>query len=203
MPEKESEFKPNLEKKEEKMITEYVYTRKVESEKDRKGMWEIYQEDLKDPSLCVQEQRCYSEKTFSEALLDEEYHKFILKEKEKVIGFGLMTDNLEKARITYMHPSRFEKMYPEYKGRIYYFTFLGIKSEHQKKARNFFKLVAPMVEFVDQKDGIAAFDFAREKNAGLPEMIMGVAKILKKGGKIKNKKIEYSTVGVQEYGAMG
>jgi hypothetical protein len=196
------EPEPTLEKRGEKMISECIYTRKVESEKDKEAIWKLYQEAFKDTTACAQEQRCYSKDTLLKALLDEEYHKFILKKGEKIIGLGLMTSNLEKARITYMNPKRLEEMYPEYKDRIYYFTFLGISVEHQKKARNFFKLVAPMVRYIDQVDGIAAFDFAREKNAELPEMIIKVAMILKKKGEIKNKKIKYSTVGVQEYGAI-
>ncbi len=175
-------------------------TLKVEEDTQRKALWRIYTQSFKDDAAYAQNQRCYNEKTFSDVFMDEDYYKILLTHNNETVGLCLLTKNLEKAKVAYVNPARLEKLYPAYKCRIFYATFIGILPFHRKR-QAFSLLVSTIIAFIDKADGICAFDFASEMNADLPNMILRAIEIMKRQRRIKRAAI-YETVGIQEYGVI-
>ena len=96
-------------------------------------LWEIYNEVMDIDT--IQDQRCYSQQTFMEALLDPDYLKVVLILGRSPAGLGLGTNNLEKARIAYINPDFLKRRYPEYarKDKIFYLTCGCFGSEAQHR----------------------------------------------------------------------
>jgi len=153
---------------------------------------------------CVQNQICFTEQTFMEALNDTEYEKFIVRHKAtgEIAAFGMLSGNLQKAAaIAYANPEKLSDAFPDRVGRIYYFPVIYVLDRY-KRASTFEALIAPMVRFVDRHRGVAAFDFSTNKNPHLPEMIMRVVRQIQGSEKTNTASGDYTEIGKQIYGAI-
>jgi len=173
--------------------------------KNKKKLWQIYLECFKNnPTACAQNQQCYNRKSFYRALKDKDYYKFILRQQKtgEIIGCGLLTDNLKKAKVAYINPEKFHGIFLESgKDKIIYFTFIGI-SPSRKQPAAFLILMSSIVKFAFNNHALAAFDFSREKNGSLQKMIAAVAQKLIKQKEISSSGVEYKVVDIQEFGVM-
>ncbi|MFA6604030.1 MAG: hypothetical protein WCT10_04315 [Patescibacteria group bacterium] len=140
-------------------------------------LWRVYLAAFQPSSeLCIQEQLCYSEESFRSALTDPDYVKFVAKEDGHAIGLHMGTNNLEKARVAYVNPRKLEAQFPEFVGRIYYFTIFAI--EPSRQGSECASLIVTNVGlFIEQHDAIVAFDYASEKNSRLPQLIIHVLEV--------------------------
>jgi hypothetical protein len=166
-------------------------------------LWGLYRATF-GPSVtqCVQEQLCYTEATFRQALGDEDIVKFVVEDGGAPIGLALATFNLEKARIAYVNPRRLELAYPDRTGRILYFTCLAIHPSHQNGSFVFTALVRELTVFTDRHRAVVAFDFSTEKNARLPLAIVRVTQQTQRAGLTQTKQAQYKRLGGPEYGVI-
>lgn len=181
-------------------LTELVSQKSLQNE-----LWELYREAFSgSKEACAQNQCCYTRGLLRKALKDGDYWKFILRTDSELAGFILITNNLEKARIAYINPERFEKMFPDFaaKSKIYYVTFFGIAPKFQQ-TEAFSILCSALLEFIFSKiGGMVAFDFSYETKAKyLPAMSKKVAEKLLADHSIPLP-INYKVVGTQEFGAL-
>jgi hypothetical protein len=145
-------------------------------------IWTQYKKSfvpLKD--ITAQDQECYTKAQFMEMLIDPDYWKFLLFEDDKLIGFGNLSSNLEKAaRQAYANPIKIQGVLSkEYaQGNIFYFNGLYIVPEYRNRREVWFQLIAPMVRFVDQNMGVAVFDYSQNANGNLGNNILFVVKLV-------------------------
>lgn len=162
-------------------------------------IWSIYQQSFYGSEMrCAQNQKCYNEQTFKDALTDPDYFKYYLEIDGCVIAYMLSTNNLEKARITYMNPERYFMLFPEYApDRINYCTSLAVLAKY-KESKVFYEIMSEFLNNIfNTLDGMLAFDFAHETMAKLPKILQ---LIWKKNKQAKN--LEYTKIGAQEFGAL-
>lgn len=97
--------------------------------------WEGYDEAHGDSAeLCIQDQRCYTPETFMQALLDPEYIKHLLFDKDgRVAGIIGGTNNLEKARVAYVNPNVLRRKHPDAcaAGTLWYMPILFVRTAYQ------------------------------------------------------------------------
>ncbi|MFA5929002.1 MAG: hypothetical protein WC838_06880 [Candidatus Margulisiibacteriota bacterium] len=140
-------------------------------------MWKLYQDSFGKLKECAQLQMCYSKAQLKEALADEQVTKFILfKERSEVVGFSLITNNLELATVAYMNPSFYEDRYPNFalKHRLYYVTTICIAPELSSSIMPIKVLLKRMIEYVTKRKAMVAFDVSENKNILLPLVIKKV-----------------------------
>ena len=136
----------------------------------RGKLWSIYSRAFtKAKNECIQDQSCYTPELFEATLRDADYVKFIVWENGEPIGLTLSTNNLEKARIAYVNPRRFERDYPDHAGRIYYFTVLAVAPEKQNCGGTSL-ILEEVAAFIERNGALIAFDCASETNGGLPAL---------------------------------
>ncbi|MEW6554241.1 MAG: hypothetical protein AB1384_08150 [Actinomycetota bacterium] len=85
-------------------------------------LWEIYDRTMDLDT--IQDQRCYDQQSFIEALIDPDYLKIVMLVDRAPVGLTLGTFNLEKARVAYINPEYLRKRYPEAvrDGKLFYLT---------------------------------------------------------------------------------
>jgi hypothetical protein len=103
-------------------LCEIYYDLRIVPEEWHFPLWDIYDEVMEIDT--IQEQRCYTQQTFIEALLDPAYLKIILLVGRVPMGLALGTNDLEKARVAYINPDYLRKRYPEAasNGKLFYLT---------------------------------------------------------------------------------
>lgn len=173
---------------------------RIEDKIQRKSLWQFYIKYFQNPAQYAEIQDVYDEESFYMALLDQDYFKFLLRYDKEYVGLCLITTNLDKAKIAYVNPQRLESLYPKYKDRIFYVTFIGVIPSYQK-TRAFYLLVSEIIKFIDKSEGICGFDFAREGDIHLSSMILRTIKIMRSRGEIKKDAV-YESIGIQEYGVV-
>lgn len=162
-------------------------------------LWQIYDKSFAGKELeCAQNQKCYDERTFKAALTDPEYIKYYLEINGRVAAYMLSTNNLEKARVTYMNPERYLIMFPRYApDRINYCTSLAVLAEY-KESKAFYEIMSEFLNHIfNTLDGMLAFDFAHETMQKLPKILELIWRKDKRAGTL-----EYTKVGAQEFGGM-
>lgn len=165
----------------------------------REQIWKIYTQSFAGKEIeCVQNQKCYDERTFTAALADPEYTKYYLTIGGRIVAYMLSTNNLQKARVTYMNPERYHALFPGYApGRIHYCTSLAVLPEY-KESKAFYEIMSCFLNHIfNTMDGMLAFDFAHETMMKLPDILQ---LIWKKNRHSKN--LGYVKVGAQEFGAL-
>lgn len=165
----------------------------------RGKLWSIYaQAFAKAKDECIQDQSCYSPELFETVLRDSDYVKFILWGEGEPIGLTLSTNNLEKARIAYVNPRRFERDFPAYVGRIYYFTVLAIAPGKQNCGG-----MAPILEevaaFIEKQGALIAFDCSSETNSDLPALFQKGLEIGQRKRGLSTTRAEPKHLGGQNY----
>ncbi|HTM69046.1 MAG TPA: GNAT family N-acetyltransferase [Candidatus Binatia bacterium] len=179
-----------------------VSTVAVEDPAVRAALWAVYVAAFGDAeTACIQEQLCYSRETFDAALLDPDYRKFVAMDGADPVGFFLCTNDLEKARVAYVNPNRLRKQFPEYEGRIWYYTAIAVRPDRQGR-RFTAPLVAAATAFMDEQDALVAFDYSLEKNPMLPEFLTrGMEAAQAKAG-LKTRTSTFVPLGGQQYGVI-
>ncbi|MEY4723226.1 MAG: hypothetical protein RLZZ324_739 [Candidatus Parcubacteria bacterium] len=174
----------------------------VTDESVRSKLWDVYCAAFgADDAVCIQEQLCYSKEEFETALLDVEYRKFIVADNGEPVGFFLCTNNLEKARVAYVNPKRLLAQFPEYAGRIYYFTAIAIRPDCQGR-RFTGPLVVASTSYMDEMNALVAFDFSPEKNGALPDfLVRGMQSVQARFG-LTTDTSTYIPMGGQQYGVI-
>ncbi|MBU0574172.1 MAG: hypothetical protein KKH83_06835 [Candidatus Margulisbacteria bacterium] len=159
---------------------------------DQELLWKIYEQTFNDIPGCAQQQMCYDERSFKCSLFDPEYIKFVIKSGNTPIGLSLATNNLAKARVSYMNPQFFENKYPIFykKQKIYYVTALCISPEHQN-LKYIKALLHAMTCFIIENDSMVSFDFSENKNSLLPKIIKMIGENL--GIPITGEKLDTQT----------
>ena len=181
------------------MDKKITITQNIDSQKIREQIWKIYEQSFAGKELeCAQNQRCYDAQTFEAALTDPEYVKYYLEIDGKVIAYMLSTNNLEKAKITYMNPERYFLLFPEYApNRINYCTSLAVLAEY-KESKAFYEIMSEFLNHIfNTLNGMLAFDFAHETMVKLPKILQ---LIWKKDRRVGN--LVYTKVGAQEFSGM-
>jgi len=172
-------------------------------------LWELYKTTFIGlEKLCAQNQCCYTESVFRDALNDKDIWKFILYYKTptetKPVALMLATNNLEKARVAYINPEKLKAEFPQaaIENKIYYFTYLGILSEFQQ-SQAFSRLCSQGMVFIfNTLGGIAAFDFSHESRAkDLPKMFQRLSEKMVRD-KLMPYPIKYICIGKQEFGVL-
>lgn len=181
--------------------SEVVITQRIENTGIQQQIWELYKKSfLGTEIICAQNQKCYDEQTFKEALMDPDYFKYYLEIEGAVAAYMLATNNLQKASITYMNPERYCDLFKEYApDRIYYFTSLAVREK--VSFRYLFKLITEGLLHIDGLKGIWAFDFSHETVNNLGSGLIAIAAKLNDQGKFPYK-LRYVKAGIQEFGAM-
>ena len=177
---------------------------KVEDASLRAALWDVYVAAFGDAEVaCIQEQLCYTRETFDAALLDPAYVKFVAKDgaDDSVTGVLLCTNDLEKARIAYVNPRRLLAQFPEYAGRIWYFTAVAVMPSKQGRGGAAAMFDAATV-FMDQQDALVAFDYSTEKNPMLPQFIVRGMQSAQKRHSLKTKDSTFEPLGGQQYGVI-
>lgn len=162
------------------MIESTLRTYVVEDPGTRRRMYEIYQLSFQSADdFAAQDQACYDEVTFNQALLDSEYVKFIVYLEEKIFGFFLLTNNLTKARIAYCNDRFLKRKFPKFtsEGRVYYVTSICILPEMQSKGLGI-SLLKSVCEFGNEKLAAIAYDYSENKNPDLTKWVQFVGKEL-------------------------
>lgn len=176
----------------------------VEDASLKDELWNIYRAAFGGAETgCIQDQLCYSETTFKAALDDPGYRKIVAMTDGTPVGFILCTNDLERARVAYANPKRFEVLYPtEYsEGRICYYTAIAVRPDKQGR-RAATALVQTAGEIMDRERNLIAFDFSTEKNPGLPDLVAnGLREGQKKFGWDTNR-ATFTALGGQTYGVI-
>jgi hypothetical protein len=183
-------------------VTEIEIVRKISDPLIQKQLWEIYKQSFTGSELrCAQNQKCYSEEDFKEALEDPDYFKYYLTSDGQIIAYMLSTNNLKKASITYMNPEKYLSQFPKFSpDKIYYCTSLAVLPG-KRSQRFFYQLMSVYLENVLVRlKGMHAFDFSHETIPNLPEVLVKMGKKLSVANLMPE--FEYVKVGAQEFGAL-
>lgn len=162
-------------------------------------MWDLYKNAFsRNPESAAQDQCCYNKRAFFKALEDPDYHKILARVDGVVQGFALLTNNLQKARITYMRPERFEQMFPHMRGKIFYVTAICVAAGQSRKGLAV-EILTKLVEHFENLGGAGAFDYAKEVIPTWQPLLERIRDRLIAQGKLKRKTLTYTVVGCQEY----
>lgn len=167
--------------------------------------WRIYAEAFaKAAERAVQDQMCYTPDTLKAALVDPDYVKFLVYRGDELVGFGLATDDMEKASVTYVNPGFLARTFPaEYAAkRLWYFTAIAVLPELQGSGAFFAAMGAEMTSFIDGVDGVVLFDHSMETSAPLPQTLVRVIKAAQQRLGLRTNDAEYSELGGQRYGVI-
>lgn len=166
-------------------------------------LWRIYKEAFGKASVeSVQDQMCYSEATLAEALADESYAKFVTYRGEEAIGFGLVTNDMEKARVAYVNPGYLAAKFPdEYQAKsLYYFTAIAVLPELQGSGSFFMSMATEMTVYIDGRGGAVVFDYSLETSPKLPMMLQRAIQAAQDLRALGTKGTSFQELGGQRYG---
>lgn len=184
------------------MTATVTRTRRIDDPQVRESLWRIYTEAFgASTSRSVQDQICYDERSFEEALTDDFYLKFYVSIDGTPSGFVLATNDLERAAVAYINPDFFRAREPDAcrEGRLYYFTAIAIDPKHQKDKGLFFLLIEDITKFIDGVGGIVAFDSSDETGTFIPDMIERATLAAQAKNGLRTNRSSYETVGGQRY----
>ncbi|GEM_PF-7211 len=141
----------------------------------KEKLWKLYDECMHLDDA-IQEQSCYTKETFYEALSDSDYNNSVLVINDEPMGLVLLTNNLEKAAITYINPNYMRKCFPEEtsSGKFWYITTVFISP----KVRNlgFMSLLCEsLVLEMRDKGYTIGFDLS-DSRLGLADVVVRIAK---------------------------
>jgi GNAT superfamily N-acetyltransferase len=166
-------------------------------------LWHIYVRAFEKASReAVQDQMCYTEATLTLALTDPEYAKFLIYRDEEPIGFGLVTNDMDKARIAYVNPGYLKAKLPqEYaERRLYYFTAIAVLPELQGQGSFFASMASEMTAYIDRLGGIVVFDYSMETSPLLPALLQRAIQAAQKQRHLTTDGTSYEELGGQRYG---
>lgn len=187
------------------MIHHKVMT-KVEDKDLQDLIWQQYKESfLPLRELTAQDQECYTKEQFVASLTDEDYLKYLLYDDDRLIGFGNLSANLEKAaKQAYANPvmikAALAKEYSE--GQMFYFNGLYLIPEYRKRKEVWFALIGPMFSHVDSHQGVAVFDHSLNANPKLEENLLFVAQTMQKMGNTQTTHASAVRFDCQAYAAI-
>ncbi len=166
-------------------------------------LWHIYTEAFgKASTESVQDQMCYTQATLAAALADEGYAKFVVYRDEEAIGFGLVTDDMAKASVTYVNPGYLAAKFPdEYAAkRLHYFTAIAVLPELQGSGSFFMSMAAEMTAYIDTRGGVVLFDHSMETSPKLPAMLQRAIQAAQELRDLGTRGTVYQELGGQRYG---
>lgn len=166
-------------------------------------LWHIYKEAFRKAAVeSVQDQMCYSEATLAEALADESYAKFVTYRGDEAVGFGLVTNDMEKARIAYVNPGYLAAKFPkEYEAkRLHYFTAIAVLPELQGSGLFFMSMATEMTVYIDSLGGVVVFDYSLETSPKLPMMLQHAIQKTQDLRALGTKGTAFQELGGQRYG---
>lgn len=169
----------------------------------RARLWHVYREAFRTAAIeSVQDQMCYTEASFSEALADPDYVKFVAYRSDEAIGLGLVTNDLEKARVAYVNPGYLAAKFPDEhrEKRLHYFTAIAVLPELQGVGSFFASMAAEMTAYIDRVGGVVVFDYSMETSPALPQMLQRAIQAAQKRLALSSDGTEYRELGGQRYG---
>jgi hypothetical protein len=168
----------------------------------RAALWGVYTASFGDAGeQCIQEQLCYTPETFDAAMRDPAYLKFVVSDAGEPVGLLVCTNDLEKARVAYVNPRRLLRDYPEYAGRIYYYTIIAVRPDRQGM-RYAGMLVEGVAVVMDREGALSAFDFSTEKNPHLPDLIVRATEAAQRRRGLSTTSAKFTPLGGQQYGVI-
>lgn len=168
-------------------------------------LWRIYQQAFRKAAVeSVQDQMCYTEATLTEALADEDYAKFVVYRGEEAIGFGLVTNDMDKARVAYVNPGYLADKFPEeYAAKcLYYFTAIAVLPELQGTGSFFLSMATAMTVYIDERRGTVVFDYSLETSPKLPAMLQRAIQAAQELNQLGTKGTSFQELGGQRYGVI-
>ena len=169
------------------------------------ALWQIYRRAFeKAATESVQDQMCYGEATLAAALADPDYAVFVTYRGEEPIGFGLVTNDMEKARIAYVNPGFLRAKFPvEYAARsLYYFTAIAVLPELQGVGSFLMSMAAEMTEHIDRLGGTVVFDYSLETSPKLPSMLQRAIRLTQEQRALSTLGTDFQELGGQRYGVI-
>ncbi len=143
-------------------------------ERWRKTLWDLYQESLHITDA-IQDQCCYTEETFYQALVDEDYNKVLMVTNDQPVALLLGTNNLEKAKVAYINPDFIRSKFPQEvaEGRFWYITCLFV-SPHLRSLGLVRQMVLSAIDAIWEKDYVLAMDVT-DQRLFIPEILVKLA----------------------------
>lgn len=185
------------------MSVRTVLSRRILEPEIAAKLWRIYALAFgKASEEAVQDQMCYTEATLAQALADPDYAKFVVERDGEPIGFGLVTNDMDKARVAYVNPGYLKAKLPEEYAarRLHYFTAIAVLPELQGQKAFFASMASEMTAYIDGVDGIVLFDFSMETTSALPMLLERAIRAAQKERSLKTDGTEYRELGGQRYG---
>lgn len=168
-------------------------------------LWHVYKEAFNKAAVeSVQDQMCYTESTLAAALADEAYAKFVVYRDDEAIGFGLVTNDLEKARVAYVNPGYLAAKFPrEYAEKsLYYFTAIAVLPELQGTGSFLLSMATEMTIYIDRAAGTVVFDYSLETSPKLPMMLQRAIQAAQELHQLGTKGTSFQELGGQRYGVI-
>ncbi len=164
---------------------------KIGSQKEKEKLWKLYYETyaiINEESPCKQS---YDRNEFLEVLDDPEVIKFILINREDLAGLALITNNLQK--VSWISEPYFQKHFPDYYNnrRIYYIKAFVIAAPYQGHFKYVFSLLRAVIEYIDSKKGVGAFDCSERINKLLPLLIRKIGNRIISNEEVLDKQLYY------------
>lgn len=146
-------------------------------------------------------QVCYTDATLAQALADPGYVKFIGEIDGQVAGFGLVTDDLAKAKVNLASEEFFKANFPDAyrEKRLFYFTAIAVRPAHQGNRVFFDAMASEMTEFIDSRDGSVLFDHSTNGNPHLPKALEGAIRRSQAAKNLKTSSTKSTMLGAQQY----
>lgn len=152
-------------------------------------------------STSVALQVCYTDASLRQALSDPGYVKFIGVIDGRVAGFGLVTDDLEKAKVNLASEEYFKAVFPDAyrEKRLFYFTAIAVRPTHQGNRVFFDAMASEMTEFIDGRSGHVLFDHSTNTNPHLPQALEGAIRRSQKKKGLNTTSTKARMLGAQQY----
>lgn len=185
------------------MSVRTVLSTSISDPAEASRLWHIYKEAFSKAAVeSVQDQMCYTEATLAEALADESYAKFVVYRGEEAIGFGLVTNDMEKARVAYVNPGYLAAKFPEEYAakRLYYFTAIAVLPELQGSGSFLLSMATEMTVYIDQRGGTVVFDYSLETSPKLPMMLQRAIQAAQESRQLGTSGTSFQELGGQRYG---
>ncbi len=143
-------------------------------ERWRKTLWDLYQESLHIIDA-IQDQCCYTEDSFCQALVDKDYNKVLMVVDDHPVALLLGTNNLEKAKVAYINPDFIRSRFPREveEGRFWYITCLFV-SPQLRSLGLVRQLVLSAIDAIWEKDYVLAMDVT-DQRLFIPEILVRLA----------------------------
>ncbi len=168
-------------------------------------LWHVYRESFRKAAVAsVQDQMCYTEASLAAALADEDYMKFVAYDGEEAVGLGLVTDDMEKASVTYVNPRFLAAAFPEeYAAKsLYYFTAIAVLPEHQGGGLFMGMMAAEMTAYIDARGGTVLFDHSLETSPKLPQALERAIQAAQASRPMRTSGTTFTPLGGQQYGVI-